>query len=219
MTTTYKETFRCSVCGTETDFNQIGSTNEMGSPDLDTRPPPMRRSTMDTWVQKCPKCGYCASKISEPLSVTSAFLQSEAYRGRLTHPTFPELANAFLCQAILARESADIAAAGKASMHAAWVCDDNDCEQQARACRLQAAELLRMAEEKGQPISEQAGVSTAIRVDLLRRAGEFLEAGKLITGHDPSTCDATINRILEAQSNLIDNEDSTCHTIQEAMTG
>jgi len=190
----------------------------MGSPDLDTRPPEMKRSTMFAWLQRCPDCGYCAANVSNPLSISSSIVRSEDYQSRLRYPTFPELANTFLCQSLLTRESGELIVSAMASMHAAWVCDDGDYAMQARACRMQAAELFRMAEEKGKSISKQAGVATAIRVDLLRRAGRFLEAGKLITGHDTSSCDEIINRILEAQFNLIDNEDTACHTIQEVMT-
>jgi hypothetical protein len=33
-----------------------------------------------------------------------------------------------------------------------------------------------------------------------------------------SSCDEIISRILEVQFNLIDHEDTTCHTIRKAMT-
>ncbi len=49
---------KCTICGTESKFNIITSTNSFGSPDLDLRPPEMRRSTMWLWIQRCPCCNY-----------------------------------------------------------------------------------------------------------------------------------------------------------------
>jgi hypothetical protein len=57
MTTLYREKSRCAVCGIATEYTSIGSTNAFGSPDLDTRPPEMQRSTIFAWVQRCPECG------------------------------------------------------------------------------------------------------------------------------------------------------------------
>jgi hypothetical protein len=174
---------------------------------------------MFAWVQCCPDCGYCATNVSKPLSISSSIIRSDDYQSRLSYPTFPELANAFLCQSLLARESGELIVSAMASMHAAWVCDDGDYAMQSRACRLQAATLIRIADDKGKSISKQNGVSTAIRVDLLRRAGALDEARELIAMEIDEPLDDVIKRILSFQSALLDRNDTGCHTIEEAMKG
>jgi hypothetical protein len=41
----------------------VSTTNEIGSRDLDNRPAEMMRSTIQYWICRCPKCGYCAPDI------------------------------------------------------------------------------------------------------------------------------------------------------------
>ena len=57
MTTQSAEECTCAVCGRVSMQGVIMSTNAFGSPDLDLRPPPMERFTIDHWVQECPHCG------------------------------------------------------------------------------------------------------------------------------------------------------------------
>ena len=54
MTTLDKAIVTCAICGEDAEQIEIGSTNAFGSPDLDLRPPPMKRQTMAFWMQACP---------------------------------------------------------------------------------------------------------------------------------------------------------------------
>jgi len=77
MTTIQKRTFKCTVCGIEERYNIVFSSSTLGSPDLDLRPAEMKRSTMEFWIQECPKCGYVSKTVSEdPINVTYAFLKN-----------------------------------------------------------------------------------------------------------------------------------------------
>ncbi len=96
LTTLYEKKAQGSVCGTENEYTGIGSTNALGSLDLDTRPPEMERSTIFTWVQRCPECGYCASDVSITRPRAQAVVNGEEYKDQLNDPTYPELANSFL---------------------------------------------------------------------------------------------------------------------------
>lgn len=70
-TTIMEVSSKCYVCGKTLKYKTWMSTNQFGSPDLDTRAPEMARSTMFMWVKCCPSCGYCASDVSEgPLGVS-----------------------------------------------------------------------------------------------------------------------------------------------------
>lgn len=217
MTRLYNEKARCAVCGTETEYTGIRSTNAFGSSDLDTRPPEMKRSTIFAWVQRCPECGYCASDISKAPSQAATLVHSPEYARQLTDSTFPELANGFLCKALIDESAADYAAAAWALIHAAWACDDAEKPEPAKTCRSKAIDLIEKVLANGQQVAEQDGADTAIRVDLLRRAGRLIEARHLISTKRPASTEDIISKMLDFQYVLLAKGDETCHTIAEAL--
>lgn len=217
MTTLYEEKARCAVCGTETEYTGVGSTNSFGSPDLDTRPPEMKRSTIFAWVQRCPGCGYCASDVSVATYQAKSRVRDPEYGNQLADSTLPELANSFLCKALIDESSEDYAAAAWSLIHAAWSCDDAERESQAKTCRSKAANMIRKALESGQQVATQDGAETAIQVDLLRRAGRLNEARQLIQTQRPAITEGIILKILAFQETLILGGDEACHTISEGL--
>lgn len=217
MTLMHKENKRCGLCGSEGEFDVVMSTNTFGSPDLDTRPPEMQRSTIFAWVQRCPACGYCASDVSAARPRASSVVAGKEYKQQLDNPEYPELANSFVCSGILDRESEDYAAATWAFIGAAWVCDDADHPEQAVKCRQDAADMLVRAEGSDQQITGQEGASTAILVDLLRRAGRMEEARKAIEKRRFGITEEVITRILDYQAALIEKGDTSCYTIAQAL--
>ncbi len=217
MTTERLEVFRCALCSEESEHTTIGSTNAVGHPDLDARPPQMRRSTIFAWVQRCLACGYCAAEITSPCATAPSVVASNAYKRQLNDAAFPVLANSFLCKAMLDRETGDLASATWAHIHAAWACDDAKQEVLASNCRKEAAKLLVLAESKGQRISDQRGLSTAILVDLLRRAGEQEKARQVLARPLKTKAANVITKILKFQAELLDRHDLDCHTVAEAL--
>jgi len=218
MTTIFQGETQCGVCGKQHTVSEIGSTSTFGSPDLDTRPAEMARSTIWAHVKRCPDCGYCASNLSEVRPGAKEIVNSERYREQLTDANFPELANSFLCLAIIEQELKDFAQATWAFIYAAWACDDAKKPKQAIECRRKAAETLRIAEEQGQKIGQAAGVSTVILVDLLRRSGQAEEARKVIASRRDQKFEKLISQILDFQEKLLDKNDVNCHTIVEASS-
>lgn len=217
MTTEHRENLRCGLCRQENEYRVIGSTNSFGQPDLDTRPPQMERSTLFAWVQRCPDCGYCAPDISEPCAMAKTVVAGAAYRQQLNDSAFPALANTFLCKALLGRETGNLATATWGHIHAAWVCDDANLVAQASKCRRGAAELLVLAEAEGQQVCDQDGLSTALLVDLLRRAGEIESARQVLARPVTMDADDVITLILKFQAVLLDKNDLGCHTVAEAV--
>ncbi len=217
MTMMYEKQARCAVCGTENQYTDIGSTNEFGSPDLDTRPPEMRRSTIFAWVQRCPQCGYCACDVSKAPSQAEALVRSSEYIRQLSDSIYPELANSFLCKALIDERSGDYAAAAWALIHAAWACDDAEKPEPARTCRSKAVVMIEKALESGQTVAEQDGADTAIQVDLLRRAGRLADARQLISTKRPTITEDIISTILDFQYGLLTHGDEACHTIAEVL--
>lgn len=217
MTTVFEEKFRCSLCGKKTQYTCISSTNTFGgSPDLDTRPPKSKRKTIFAWVQRCPKCGYCAYDISITRPEAQAVIIGQEYKDQLNDPAYPTLAASFLCKAILDRESKDFAAATWALIRAAWVCDDSDQIEEAMACRQKAADMLVIAEENNQRVARPDGVSTAILVDLLRRSGQLEQARKTIEDRRSIITEDIVAQILDFETDLLNRNDISCHTIAEA---
>ncbi|MCS6806858.1 MAG: hypothetical protein NZ823_17170, partial [Blastocatellia bacterium] len=207
MTTFYEEMKRCAICGEQNECVGIASTSEFGSPDLDTRPPEMTRSTIFTWVERCWICGYSTSDISRASDQTAAIVRSAPYRKQLTDATLPYLANSFLCKAILDESVGDYASAGWAIIHAAWVCDDSEKPESAKECRSRAADMVLKAIEAGQEFTKQRGGEIAILVDLLRRAGRFSEAKELIARKRDEIKDDIILKVLAFQAQLITRGD------------
>ncbi|MCK4375664.1 MAG: hypothetical protein KAX19_10055 [Candidatus Brocadiae bacterium] len=217
MTTLHKEEVRCDVCGGQSECIRIVSTNALGPPDLDMRPREMERSTMRHWVHRCPHCGYCASELSESPTGADAVVEKTEYKDQLKNPDYPELANSFLCKAMVDRATGDLVEATWALIRAAWACDDSGSPEKASACRQQAAQMLEMAQADGQDVAEQEGVSDAVLVDLLRRSGQMERAERVIESHRDVISEETIHRIFEYQSLLIREGDTSCHTVAEAL--
>lgn len=217
MTMLFNEKTRCAVCGLINEYTGIASTNAFGSMDLDTRPPEMKRSAIFAWVQRCPGCGYCASQVSQAPSQAADLVHSPQYTRQLSDSTFPDVANSFLCKALIEESAADFAAATWSLMSAAWACDDAEKPQAARTCRSKAADMTVKALSNGQKISPQEEAETAIQVDLLRRAGRIAEAQQLIAEKRPTITDDLISKVLTFQDALLSNGDEACHRISEAL--
>ncbi|MFZ5655436.1 MAG: hypothetical protein ACOY42_13705 [Pseudomonadota bacterium] len=217
MTTFYEEKVQCAICGTETEFTGIRSTNAFGSPDLDTRPPEMQRSTIFAWVQRCAECGYCASDISKATSQAALLVRSPEYTRQLADSTFPKLANSFLCEALINEGSEDYPSAAWSLIQAAWACDDAEMASPAKICRSKAAGMIDRAIESGQQVSEQGGAEIAIQVDLLRRAGRLNDARQLVETQQHAITEDIILKILTFQKALIEGGDEAPHTISEAL--
>src|SRR5262245_66304931 len=77
MTSYHPRQVTCSVCGTSSRQDILTSTNIVGSPDLDLRPPEMKRSTMDAWLQECPNCGFVSGNLAEAERGSRKILSTE----------------------------------------------------------------------------------------------------------------------------------------------
>lgn len=216
MTTFFvKET--CVLCNTEYDYEVMGSALVYGSLDLDTRTPETERSALFTCVQRCPGCGYCAADVSRSSPGAENVIKDTEYRQQLDDDGYPDLANEFLCMAMIDRAANDYAGAMWALIQAAWACDDHGSPAGAKKCRSTAADMLALAEHHGQSVSDQEGVSTAIFVDLLRRSARLDDARKAIAKRPPPQDDEVITSVLQYQERLIEQGDTDCHTMDEAF--
>lgn len=206
----------CAVCGDPCRFTIPEAAGSVGSRDLDTRPAEPLRSTIYAWVKRCPSCGYCAPDPGKAPEGVADVVKLPRYRWQLDSRRFPRLANTFLCWSIIQEGLGAPAQAAWASLHAAWICDDEGDDVPARICRIRAADLLRRAWEQGDRLTTQAGGDEAILVDLLRRAGRFREARALVRETLEQNPPPLIAEIMRLQARLIDAKDRNTHTVAEA---
>lgn len=217
MTTLFDKEVECSVCGEKSTHMVIGSTNSFGSPDLDTRQPEMQRSTIYHWIQRCPKCGYCASDLSECGENTKEIVNSKEYQNISSSSEMPVTAASFLARSYeLEQQQAYSDSAWKA-IHAAWICDDNNNIESSTKCRKQAIALIEKANNHGQIFIDQAGANEAIIIDLMRRSGmhqQALELSKSIKNED---IEEIILQIIQYQEVLIAKNDTAAHIMSEVI--
>lgn len=211
---------RCCVCGETSTHSLLQSTSSFGAPDLDGRPAPLERHTIGMLVQCCPHCGYCARRVDDcgnnEASDLHAFISTAAYQQQLHDPAKPELANQFLCRAMLRERANNLAEAADAALHAAWACDDAELADAARACRERAIAYFRQAFDAGQLaglIGEFAGVTL---VDLLRRVGHFEEARAEAAARLLKSSDERVRDALTLEQQYCAQGDSAIHRLSEA---
>jgi len=207
----FGKTAECSVCGEESFQQELASTNMMGSSDLDGRPPEMMRSTMDTWVESCPSCGYCATDLSEHLDHGGEIVQSPAYRDILERDDIPALAISFLAASYLYEFCHEYARAAAMAQYAAWVLDDIDSTVESKNARLKAISMIHLANEHEQAFGGSSDESTLITVDLMRRSRLFNQAEAFIEQSSFEGFDVDILELVQYERQLIANKDSSVH--------
>jgi len=216
MTTVCKEETECSICNKKSSHELIMSTNEFGYPDLDTRPPEMRRSTMVYWVQECPYCGYCNENIGYANKEYPELIKTESYRDQLKNKDYPQLANRFLCNSFLTERDKSYKESGLQSLYAAWACDDSpEHSEMAIKCRERAYDLFQLAKSNGENILNNDLEDGVILVELLRRMKRFDEGLEKCIKELSKNSNGILKKILEYEKLLIENKDSNCHNVRE----
>ena len=163
---------------------------------------------MDTWIQVCPHCKFCAPNIAKAKDPERPVTDPE-YLAAFEDERFPELARRFIARAVL-----DPADAAEQYLYAAWVCDDWQIEGAATLCRLAAVPYF----DRFRPFEGEKGISRgAILVDILRRAGSFERAAQecqSLLDNNPQMHEF-VRQVLEFEQKLIAAEDRNVHTLEE----
>ncbi|MCA9899900.1 MAG: hypothetical protein KC433_17035 [Anaerolineales bacterium] len=200
----------CSICKTSNQFKVLraASSHEI---DLDTRPYGNLRPTIDTWIQSCPVCGYCAPDISIELDQANPIITQATYLEQLQNNNYPELANHFLCWAIIQEEIEHYVEAGWGSIHAAWVCDDVEREDSAKACRLLTLQRFQKARNKKLPFAQEKNAEELILADLYRRTRQFKLTKDICLQVINQNPDTRLKQIAEFQIVLAASFNDECH--------
>ena len=212
MTTMRRVESTCAICGHVFKHVELTSTNSFGSPDLDLRPPGMKRDTMHMWIQECPKCGYVSADIADPRNITKEFLKSKEYRKCDGIRFASGLAEQFYKYHRINLADNDAEGAFFALLHAAWACDDAQDDKNARLCREKALPLVsRLIGEN----MEGKETLQLMKADILRRAGHFQE---LLTEYKGVRFDQEVmDQVLAFELKLAEKEDMACYRVTDAV--
>ena len=234
MTMMSSESVKCSRCGHEEMFGVILSTNTFGgSPDLDTRPPEMARSTMEYWVQECPNCGYVGDGISNSTTAPDELFESEEYLSCGGIAFQSELARRFYRLYLVKRAERKDSDAYWAALNSAWASDDAGDDESAVICRRLALEKLELMIAAASRVQKERTLKRAwrrlfrrkdekesesrnyplMKLDLLRRIREFdavVEYASTLRYDDERR-----TKIVSFQTELANRRDAACHDCSE----
>ncbi|MBL8329355.1 MAG: hypothetical protein JNJ71_10920 [Rubrivivax sp.] len=202
----------CANCGESSQQISALSRKLSGSSTLDLRPSTGRdHAPADEYTQHCETCGYCAPEISRrPTAAESALVKTLAYQSALTDERWPPVVRYLTAQAMIQQSRGSHAKTALSLTAAAWALDDvlsevarvtavaepgmafsrrqqvRDWEEQAAVLRLQAAEELLKAEAHAGLVDGAQLYGRIMRVDLLRRCGQFERALQAIDAAEHS---------------------------------
>lgn len=219
MTTIYSREITCACCGSIFEVSLIGSTNVFGSMDLDMRPPPMERDTLEYQIHQCPNCDYCAPNLEDAPDEASNIVKSSGYLTTLSDSRFPLLAGKFLAFAHIAKATGDKHQLLWATLRAAWACDDagQDYIEAAANCRTAAESVLSEIHVLGKSFCDDELTDQILRLDLLRRAGRFDDVADAVAQLRSKNVPDVLAAISRFQGRLAALEDRQCFTVEAAV--
>jgi tetratricopeptide (TPR) repeat protein len=177
----------------------------------------MAGSTINLPIQVCPQCGYCCHDLADEYPQAAEIVTSRIYQTQLKNPEYPELANWFLCHALIQKQAGEFAQAGWASLQAAWVCDDAKNDKAAQKSRQQAAALFQKAIAKGENIDREPLTKEVILIDIYRRSGDFDAARRICDNALRQKLEGITTKLLEYEHKLLRQQDKRFHTFEEAV--
>jgi hypothetical protein len=209
MTTYDTRKLRCHCCGKTSEQSVLTSSNSFGSRDLDQRPPEMMRSTMPSWLQECPFCGYVATDIGKDDATAHAFVGTPAFQALCADPSPDPISRRFLVRAAIDAHGADIESAFTQTLSAAWIADDASKPSDATALRLRAAAYVE---------GKAASLDTRlVLLDVLRRASEWSAAKTLADTLAADRPGHPYDAIVSFHHGKIGAKDSGRYTIADAL--
>lgn len=165
----------CMMCGHVNTVTILTAATTEGSADLDSRPPEKRRSAMPLWVHQCEHCAAVFSVFEQTPKVEESFLKTQKYVNCAGIAGLPELAKAFVKIALIYEQAAEMKKAGNYFLNAAWCCDDEKLDVNAKLCRDEALRCWNEVDVAEINRRELPELQLKI-LDTLRRAEHYKEA-------------------------------------------
>jgi hypothetical protein len=219
---------KCALCQQDSP-QQFLLSAPSGQPDLDNRPTGLARNATINAIQQCPTCGYCAREIDIAPDAAASVVAGDAYQASVTVPTlfdkhhrWHHKSNVLAAQwhglSLIQEAGGANAAAGWSAMSSAWVYDDAKLAQLARAARVRAIDLFRMAQAQGERFSDDEHSEAGILADLSRRTDEFGAALAFCDQAEREESSIVVRKAAAFQRELARRRDSRCHNISEATS-
>lgn len=205
--------YKCAVCGAEEIYitpKSIHVSEE--NMDLDSRTDDMKDGAMSRWIQECSECGYISRDITNKSVVTREWLQSDWYRSCDGIEFASGLAGKFYKQYRINLEEKDTEGAFYSILHAAWACDDEKDDANAKLCRKLGISLATTLIAENRENKEEI---MFIRADMMRRAGQFDEMIEKYGSVDFD--DEILNQILEFELNRAKDKDMACYSLEDVV--
>jgi hypothetical protein len=217
MTLVLPKQITCAVCRATDRYLVLISTNAIGHPDLDLRPPGMARSATLRAILCCKRCSYCAPDLAKGPPTAAATVQSPEYTDLLADGDIPLLARCWACWSLVQEQGADAEGAGWAALQATWVCDDTTETAWAEHFRSRAIELFQEVRQAGGSFAEDHVTEQLLLLDLLRRSGRFEETLRLCGQLEISDMAPDLLPIVRLQRFLAEHEDCEAYTTNDAQ--
>jgi hypothetical protein len=209
MTDFEENNVRCFCCTQTSRQPGLLGSNEFGSRDLDQRPAEMMRSTMGSWLQECPNCGYVSADLAKGDEHERCFVLTRKHAALRNGPHFSRLSARFLVRAASDAARGDFEQAFADTLCAAWDADDRDLDEVARALRKTAISYL----------AGRSFVSVDLRLKLLdvhRRARNWAGATALAEQIMARKLEHPFSAIVGFQLGKINSRDDGCYTVSQA---
>ena len=193
----------------------------MGSYDLDLRPPPMQRFTMDSWIEICENCGFVWHDLGDQKidkNIIREVMTSEQWIFLCSKEEIILSLNfekyALMCIALAgAKEEA------LAYKYAAWAADDEFNEVKATAYRIKSVNAFFRAIEDSLSDEHELSKIRAIVADLLRVAGQFEDCVKFSKDSMREVNDENILKVLRFQAQIANLHDANIYKVEDALSG
>jgi len=210
MTSFLEDSVRCYCCAKPSQQSILLSSNEFGSRDLDQRPAEVMRSTMVSWLQECPNCGYVAAALPEGDERDRLFVRTHNYIALCEVPQVSRLSSRFLRRVAIDAARDDFGQAFSNTLCAAWDADDHDLDDVARSLRKTASGYL-----AGRSVES---IDLQLRLlDVLRRAADWAGAAALAWQMMSQRLDRPCAAIVRFQLGRINSNDDRCYTVSDAL--
>ena len=209
-------TVKCPVCDVEFETSELMSTNEIGSPDLDLRPPEMRRSTMYNRITECPSCGYSSYGMPEDVN-DKEFIKSSKFINCEGVESISDRSKPFYRAYLISRNEGRKEEEFDNLLRCIWSCDDEGDDENAKSLRIKACELLNEILDNFEKHKNLGDKSTIwiMKSDLMRRSGQFEE---LIDEYKDSKFEEELlNDIIKFQIEKSKEKDTGCYTVEDVI--
>ena len=211
MSIIFHEKIICGVCGEESDYTSKSAS--FGALDLDAGFERCDKSYVQKGIPRCPKCGYAAFKddFSNCSKDVKKLVVSIEYQAIINNKETPKNASSFLALAYEKQYMHQYSDSAWSLIYAAWVCDSENDYPASKKCREKAIHMIGKANSHGQKIADKDGESAVITIDLMRRAGLFEQALKLVEETKEKFIHPNTSTKVIYEENLIKLQDTGAH--------